>query len=143
MEEIMGEKKFGKRISKTSLFSRLKNKADEYLKNSDKLNDLVDRAKEKADSKNKGPLKEVWGSLLAMFRLLRAYAKREYTNVPWQTLILVVATVIYFLIPTDIIPDFIVGLGYLDDAALIGWTMNSIKSDIDDFKEWESKRDAG
>jgi uncharacterized membrane protein YkvA (DUF1232 family) len=54
-----------------------------------------------------------------------------------------VATILYFLLPTDVIPDWILGLGYIDDAALIGWTMNTVKSDIDGFREWESRKSDG
>jgi len=132
--------KYGKRISSGSFFKGLKNKAGEYLKDPVKLSGLIDKAKEKADSKNKGPLLKVWDSLMALFRLVRAYAKREYTEVPWETMVLIVASIIYFLVPTDLIPDFIVGLGYIDDAAVIGWTMNSAKGDIDNFMKWESKK---
>ena len=139
----MREKKFGKRISQGSFFAKMKNKAAEYLKNPDKLNELIDKAKIKAELKRQGPLREVWDALMALFRLVRAYAKREYVEIPLQSLILIVATILYFLIPTDLIPDFILGLGYIDDAALIGWTMNSVKSDIDGFREWESKNRAG
>ena len=139
----MRGKKYGKRISQGSFFARMKNKAAEYLNNPDKLNKLIDNAKTKAESKKQGPLKEVWNSLMALFRLVRAYVKREYIEVPWQSLILIVATILYFLVPTDLIPDWILGLGYIDDAALIGWTMNTVKSDIDDFREWESKNSAG
>jgi uncharacterized membrane protein YkvA (DUF1232 family) len=41
------------------------------------------------------------------------------------------------------LPDWILGLGYIDDAALIGWTMNTVKSDIDGFREWESRKSDG
>jgi len=139
----MREKKYGKRISQGSFFARMKNKAAEYLNNQEKLNELIDKAKYKAESKKQGPLKEVLDSLMALFRLVRAYAKREYVEVPWQSLLLIVATILYFLIPTDLIPDWIIGLGFIDDAALIGWTMNTVKTDIDGFREWESKNSAG
>ena len=139
----MREKKYGKRISQGSFFARMKNKAAEYLNNPEKLNELIDKAKNKAESKKQGPLKEVLDSLMALFRLLRAYAKREYVEVPWQSLLLIAATILYFLIPTDLIPDWIIGLGFIDDAALIGWTMNTVKTDIDGFREWESKNSAG
>ena len=139
----MREKKYGKRISQGSFFARIKNKAAEYLNNPGKLNELIDKAKNKAESKNQGPLKEVLDSLMALFRLVRAYAKREYVEVPWQSLLLIVATILYFLIPTDLIPDWMIGLGFIDDAALIGWTMNTVKTDIDGFREWESKNSAG
>jgi uncharacterized membrane protein YkvA (DUF1232 family) len=139
----MREKKYGKRISQGSFFARMKNKAAEYLNNPKKLNELIDKAKYKAESKKQGPLKEVLDSLMALFRLVRAYAKREYVEVPWQSLLIIVATILYFLIPTDLIPDWIIGLGLIDDAALIGWTMNTVKTDIDGFREWESKNSAG
>ena len=139
----MREKKYGKRISQGSFFARMKNKAAEYLNNPKKLNELIDKAKNKAETKKQGPLKEVLDSLMALFRLVRAYAKREYVEVPWQSLLLIVATILYFLIPTDLIPDWIIGLGFIDDAALIGWTMNTVKTDIDGFRDWESKNSAG
>ena len=139
----MREKKYGKRISQDSFFARMKNKAAEYLNNPKKLNELIDKAKYKVESKKRGPLKEVLDSQMAFFRLVRAYAKREYVEVPWQSLLLIVATILYFLIPTDLIPDWIIGLGFIDDAALIGWTMNTVKTDIDGFREWESKNSAG
>ncbi|MBN2354553.1 DUF1232 domain-containing protein [candidate division KSB1 bacterium] len=133
-------RKFGRKISKSTIFSRMKSRAAEYINNPNKLNELIDRAKGKADSTRNGPLHEVWESLMAFFRLVRAYAKREYTNVPWQSLILIIGTILYFLVPTDLIPDFIVGLGYIDDAALVGWTMTAVKTDIDAFREWEANK---
>ena len=142
-EDYMREKIYGKRISQGSFFARMKNKAAEYLNNPDKLNQLIEKAKNKAESKKQGPLKEVLDSLMALLRLVRAYAKREYLEVPWQSLLLIVATILYFLLPTDVIPDWILGLGYIDDAALIGWTMNTMKSDIDGFREWESRKSDG
>jgi uncharacterized membrane protein YkvA (DUF1232 family) len=121
----------------------MKNKAAEYLEHPDKLNELIEKAKNKAESKKQGPLKEVFDSLIALFRLVRAYAKREYVEVPWKSLLLIVATILYFLLPMDLIPDWIIGLGYIDDAALIGWTLNTVKSEIDGFREWESKNSDG
>lgn len=133
--------KFGKRISESSFFAKIRNKANEYLKNPEKLNDLIDKATKKAESKSKGHLSKVWDSLMTFFRLLRAYAKREYTKVPWQSMVLIVATIIYFLIPSDLIPDVIVGLGFIDDAALIGFTMKTVKKDIDEFLDWENRKE--
>lgn len=139
----MRETKYGKRISQGSFFAKMKNKAAEYLNNPAKLHQLIDHAKNKAESKKHGPLKEVLESLMALFRLVRAYSKREYLEIPWKSLLLIVATILYFLLPTDAIPDWILGLGYIDDAALIGWTMNTVKSDIDGFRKWESRKSDG
>jgi len=99
---------------------------------------LLDRAASKAHSK-RGPLAEVGDSLATCFRLLRAYAKGEYTRIPWQSLILLIASGIYFVMPIDLIPDWIVALGYLDDAAVLGWTFKALKADMDEFYKWETQ----
>ena len=120
---------------------KAKSKAEEYAKNPEKLNDLIDKASAKASSKQ-GPLAAVWTQLMACFRLLRAYAKGSYREIPWQSLLMIIASVIYFVMPLDAIPDFLVGLGYVDDAALLGWTIKSVSSDIDDFTTWEQGQKA-
>jgi uncharacterized membrane protein YkvA (DUF1232 family) len=132
--------KLGKKIFESFVFAKMKNIAIKYLKSPKKLSGLIDKAKSKAQSINQESLKEIWNSLMGFFRLIFIHAKGEYSEIPWQSLILIVATILYFLIPIDVIPDFIGGLGYIDDVALIAWVANVVKPDIDKFLEWESKR---
>jgi uncharacterized membrane protein YkvA (DUF1232 family) len=129
----------GGRIVRGALFTRLKDRAVEYLRDPDKLRDLVQQGSLKANQAGRsGALGAFWDSLLRLFRLLRAYVKREYTNVPLQSLILIVAAVLYFVLPIDVIPDFLVGFGYLDDAAVIAWVVATVKKVLDDFAVWEA-----
>ena len=131
----------GQRIADGSLFAELKKRAAEYLRDPQKLSALAVEASRKAASTGQhGPLKDVWNSLMAFFRLIRAAVSGEYTEVPWHSLVLIVAGVLYFLTPIDLIPDFIIGLGYLDDVAVIGWVMKTVQSDVDAFLMWESAR---
>ena len=90
--------------------------------------------------KNKAALQKVWDDLLTLTRLLGAWASREYTTVPWRTLVAVAAALIYFLNPFDLIPDFLPTLGLVDDATLVGLVVASISEDLAQFREWESKR---
>lgn len=131
---------FGGRIARGALFTRLKDKASAYLRDPDKLRDLVQKAKGKADAAGaSGPLKDMWGSLVALLRLLRAYASGQYRNVPAKSLILIVAGILYFVMPIDVIPDFIIGLGFLDDAAILAWVANSVRTVVSDFERWEAE----
>jgi len=131
----------GSRIVRGALFAQLKDKAIGYLKDPDKLRDLTRKAGSKADaSARSGALSGVLQSLLALLRLLRAYVKGEYRNVPPKSLILIVAGVLYFLLPIDVIPDFIVGLGFIDDAAVLAWVVSTVKTVLDDFATWESRQ---
>ena len=132
---------FGERIARGSVFRGLKNKATDYLRNPDKLRQLVEKGRRKAERAGRdGPLKEVWDALMAFFRLLRAYVKREYTDIPWQSLVMIVAAILYFLMPVDVIPDFVVGVGFVDDAAVIAWLVKTLQSVLDNFRKWESTR---
>lgn len=134
----------GGRIVRGALFARLKDRAVEYLRDPDKLRDLVQRGSLKASEAGRsGALGAFWDSLLRLFRLLRAYMKREYTTVPLQSLILIVAAVLYFVLPIDVIPDFLLGVGYLDDAAVIAWVVATLKKVLDDFARWEAARGEG
>ena len=135
--------RFGRSIIATRFFQRLKNTAAVYVRNPDKLIELVGNARAKAGSFGKvGALSEIWGSLMALFRLVRAYAKGEYRDIPTSHLLLIVAALLYFLMPTDVIPDFIVGIGLLDDAAVLTWVMATVKTAVDDFLKWESAHPA-
>ena len=120
-------------------FRDAKSKARQYAKNPKMAFQAADDAMKKAESlKIHGKLQKVWDSFMTMIRLVKSWAKGEYTAVPWKSILLAISAIVYFLIPTDFIPDFIVALGYLDDASVIAWIIASIKKDLDQFKEWET-----
>lgn len=105
------------------------------------LEDLVARARAKFDSHHGGKLSGLIDSVKAVFRLMQAYARGEYRDVSLESLALIVASIIYFLMPLDVLPDFILGFGFVDDAALLTWTFRSVADDIERFLAWESARD--
>ncbi|MBN1440005.1 MAG: DUF1232 domain-containing protein [Anaerolineales bacterium] len=121
---------------------RTKPKAEELLRQPEKAERLLSQAVEKADKREerKGPLLEVWKYLRALFRLMRSYLKREYTSIPWGSMALVVIAVIYFVALVDVLPDFVPGVGYIDDAAVIAFVVSQIRVDLDAFLRWESAR---
>jgi uncharacterized membrane protein YkvA (DUF1232 family) len=137
----MSRRRLGRRIVRGTFFGGLLSRAAQYAKNPDKLKELTRTARQKAESTGRsGPLTDLLESLLALLRLVRAYARGEYRAVPWQSLVLIVAAILYFLTPIDVIPDFVVGLGYFDDAAVIAWVIGTIRSVLDDFLRWEASR---
>ncbi len=73
-------------------------------------------------------------------RLLRAYAQGEYRTVPWKSLVLVVAAILYFINPIDVIPDLLPIIGLSDDFAVLFMVYKSIGADIDRFLEWEKSK---
>jgi uncharacterized membrane protein YkvA (DUF1232 family) len=119
-------------------FNDAKRSAEEYAKDKEKTAYLLKEAFEKA-KENKGALSKIWDDLMSLFRLLKAWRAGEYTEVPWQTILFAIAAVIYFVNPFDAVPDFIPGVGYLDDITVIGFVMHSLRKNIEKFFNWERK----
>ena len=120
-------------------FGREKRRAKEYIKNKQQAAQLIKEAIEKAN-RNKGALKKLLGKLTALFRLASAWVKGEYTDVSLKTILWVIAAIIYFVNPFDVITDFLPGVGYVDDAAIIFFVIKSIQRDLDKFLKWERSR---
>jgi uncharacterized membrane protein YkvA (DUF1232 family) len=138
-ENSMKEKKgLEKKIVGSRFFNRAKEQAAEFAKDPEKLNSLLKKADEKARLRKRGALDEVWVSLMTLFRMLRAYGSGAYRRIPVKTLIAMISSIIYFVMPFDFIPDILLMFGFMDDAALIAWTVKSIKKDIDQFAVWEA-----
>ena len=88
--------------------------------------------------KHEDALGDVKGDLRTLMRYAQAWAKREYRAVPWKSLLYAVAALIYFVNPIDLVPDFVLGLGFVDDVAVIGFVANALRQDLSDFKAWEA-----
>lgn len=76
--------------------------------------------------------------LKTLIRMLKYWAQRKYTNVSQQTIMYSIVAVVYFVTPTDLVPDFLLGLGFVDDIAVLSWVLGMIAVDLKKFKDWES-----
>ncbi len=133
----MSEPISGEKVEGSATYREARERASGYAEDPARLNRLIDRATRKARSR-RGRLAEVWDSLMAMLRLLRAWAGGRYRDIPWSSLLSIIATVVYFVTPTDLVPDFLLGWGFIDDAALLAWILSSVRADLDDFIAWEA-----
>ena len=114
-------------------------RAADYLRDPVKSKELLEQAVKKANEKEKqkGPLADLWNNLNALFRLFQSYIHHDYTQIPWGSIILVVVAIIYFVSPFDLVFDWIPGAGFIDDAAVIGFVLKQINTDLDAFIKWE------
>jgi uncharacterized membrane protein YkvA (DUF1232 family) len=70
-------------------------------------------------------------------RIIKAYAQGRYRAIPWKTMLIMVAAIIYFVNPIDLLPDLIPVAGLTDDFAILVWVYNSLQGEIDKFITWE------
>lgn len=115
-------------------------RAADYLRDPVKSKELLEQAVKKAGEKEKqkGPLTDLWNNLNALFRLFQSYIRHDYTQIPWGSIILVVVAIIYFVSPFDLVFDWIPGAGFIDDAAVIGFVLKQINTDLEAFLKWEA-----
>lgn len=125
------------RILSSIFFKRANVGAVRYARNSRSLFQLVKDALAKSGGLSGNNIAAFREQLGIVTRLVRAYASGEYRQLPWKTLISIVAVLLYFVNPLDIIPDILPIVGFADDIALVGWLFSSIGSDIEKFRQWE------
>ena len=118
------------------LFDSAKREAERLAAKKEEVSRLVQEALAKAE-KRRGRIARTWGDLNALVRLLKAWRRGDYPVVPWRTIIMAVGALIYFVDPFDLIPDFIPVIGYLDDATVVAFVVESIRRDLDKFLAWE------
>lgn len=70
-------------------------------------------------------------------RIASAYASGKYRDISWKSVLIVLAAIIYFLNPIDLIPDFIPVIGLTDDFSVLLWVYHTVGSEIDKFLAWE------
>ncbi len=126
------------RSSIAAVVSESHERAEVYAKDRKLLQGLVSEATEKISILDKEVFKDNWVYLLAMLRLLKAYATKRYQEIPSENLLSVIVAIAYFVSPLDLIPDFVDGIGYLDDALIVRAVQRKVKTDLDRFMEWES-----
>ena len=61
-----------------------------------------------------------------------AYYCATDATTPFYVKAVLLAALAYFVVPTDMIPDFIAGLGYADDASVLYAAMAAVKRHISD-----------
>ncbi len=83
-----------------------------------------------------GLVKGLKEDLSLLQSLCVAWWKGEYRSVSKPPLVAAVAGLLYFLSPMDAIPDWIPGLGFLDDLAVLGWVMRKWSGELDAFRTW-------
>jgi len=82
-----------------------------------------------------------FGKIKLFIEMVKEYFQGNYREIPVKTIILITAALIYFVSPADAIPDFIIGIGFVDDGAVIAYVFNSLTEDIESFKSWKEEKD--
>ena len=127
------------------MFGKKKNKIDEdFVKtevtkiDEDDVTIAMDSKEEVDDKINNSGLLQKYSELAkVMYGMLKDYRKGVYTKVPWFTIATIAFSFLYILNPLDIIPDFVPGLGYIDDLGVLTFGLRFIESDLHNYLDWK------
>jgi uncharacterized membrane protein YkvA (DUF1232 family) len=76
-----------------------------------------------------------------VLELLEDVKKGAYRSLPWRSVALGSAAVLYSISPADVIPDVIPSLGLLDDIALISIAVRLIRRDLRAYCRFKGYRE--
>ena len=113
--------------------------ASKLINDKGKTLDKIQEGLKKATA-NKGSLTNVWDQLQLLFSLAKDYASGNYTAIPKSSIIAIVAALLYFISPLDLIPDFLVGLGFVDDAFVLGLVYKQVLKELDKYQVWKDSQ---
>ncbi len=118
-------------------YKKAKNIVAAIINSPEKLIDLTSKAQTKISGNFGEKFSDVKETTSAVIRLIKAYAKGEYREISFESIALIVTSIIYLIMPIDVIPDFIIAFGLTDDVALLAWTYKSVAQDIEKYLVWE------
>jgi len=72
--------------------------------------------------------------------LCLAWWRGEYRAISPGALVTIVAGLLYFVSPIDAIPDWLLGVGFLDDIAVLGWVLKTVSDELARFKAWRDSQ---
>jgi uncharacterized membrane protein YkvA (DUF1232 family) len=121
----------------SSIFSSFAKIAQSVIRNKNKTLSKVQEGSKKA-IQNKVALATVWDNLHLLFSIARDYSTGAYTAIPKGSIIAIVAGLLYFISPIDLIPDFIAGLGFVDDVYILSMVLRQVAKDLEKYQTWKT-----
>jgi uncharacterized membrane protein YkvA (DUF1232 family) len=117
---------------------RYRRKAAEYIKDKNKAKKLLSEASKKTIME-KDRIQSFKEQLLVLLDVYQDWISGKYREIPYKSLTMITIGILYFIVPTDLIPDIFLGAGLIDDAAVLATIFKQISNDIEAYKVWKQK----
>ena len=120
-------------------FKRFLPRASKLLTRPAELKQVISKAGKKLAETNHPRLSDAQANLALFLDLLNCYLRGTYRGISNETLVAIAAAVLYFLVPLDFIPDFILAWGFLDDIAVVSYIYHQVSDELEKFKAWRAE----
>ena len=134
----MGKKIYEENEKIMKKFKESEEEASKVLKNPEEATKKLQDAFVKVDGMKDGPISMMIDDIKLMISIIKDYINGSYKQLPEGSLIAIFGALIYLLSPIDFIPDFIPGVGYIDDAFVIALVLKQVHEDLQNYKIWKN-----
>lgn len=112
-------------------------KAERIAGEDGKLKKLLKNVGERLNTVSHNPKVQAAIEPIMVFKRMIQAHRSGLFKVSSKTLGLIVLGLVYFVMPMDIIPDFLPLIGYADDISVLIAIFNAVKHEVDAFLDWE------
>ena len=113
------------------VFKKSLQRASSVIKNRKQLRKLMESSEQKNGESVLEPTSE--GKLKVFIAMIKQTLAGSYKPRN-KTLLYVVGALLYLINPLDLVPDFIIGIGYIDDMSVLAFVGNRLQNEIERFK---------
>jgi uncharacterized membrane protein YkvA (DUF1232 family) len=86
-----------------------------------------------------GLFARLFRNLKLLLPLIKDYWKGTYRDVSIKSIVIFLAVLVYIISPLDLIPDYVPGLGQIDDAAILGLSLFFLEKELLKYKAWRDR----
>jgi uncharacterized membrane protein YkvA (DUF1232 family) len=72
-----------------------------------------------------------------LWMILQDWVSGGYRQLPWKAVAALAAALIYVVSPIDLIPDFLVPIGWTDDLLVLALVWGLVKRELRDYCTWK------
>lgn len=83
-------------------------------------------------------IKRIGRALTLFAPMTRDVVRGDYRPVPWSAFGMMALACAYLVMPFDLIPDFLLLIGLVDDVVIVGWLLNRIDQRLVGYRAWKN-----
>jgi uncharacterized membrane protein YkvA (DUF1232 family) len=86
-----------------------------------------------------GLLARLFHNLRLLVPLIKDYWKGNYRDISFKSIVIFLVALIYIISPIDLISDYLIGLGQIDDVAILGFSLYFLEKELRKYKGWKDR----